>query len=76
MRDRVNVVVGRKSLKIILRGPMPATISRVQRFHRMQILVQAPDSGTMHTLFAALRGQPALKPAVKVAIDIDPVNLL
>lgn len=76
MRDRVNAIIGRDGLEIVVRGPMPATISRVQRFHRMQIIVQAPNSGTMHALFSQLRHQPALKPAVKVAIDIDPVNLL
>jgi len=76
MRDRVNGIIGRNSLNILVRGPMPATISRVQRFHRMQIIVQAPDSGTMHALFSRLRKQPPLRPAVKIAIDIDPVNLL
>ncbi len=76
MRDRVHAIIGRDNLEIVIRGPMPATISRVQRFHRMQIIVQAPNSGTMNALFSRLRRQPALKPAVKVAIDIDPVNLL
>jgi len=76
MRDRVNAIIGRNDLNIAVRGPMPATISRVQRFHRMQIIVQAPNAGTIHALFSRLRQQPALKPAVKVAIDIDPVHLL
>ncbi len=76
MRDRINGIIGRDSLNILVRGPMPATISRLQRFHRMQIIVQAPNAGTMQALFTRLRREPPIKPAVKVAIDIDPMNLL
>jgi hypothetical protein len=43
----------------------------------MQIIIQAPYAETIPRLFAALRADLwHLRPAVKVAIDIDPVNLL
>ena len=76
MRQRIDAIIGRDGLKVIVRGPMPAVISRIQRFHRMQIIVQAPEAAAIQRLFAGLRAQRPIRPAVKIAIDIDPVNLL
>lgn len=76
MRQRIDDIVARHSLQVKIRGPMPAVISRIQRFHRLQIVVQAPDAAIMGRLFGNLRAAPAIRPAVKIAIDIDPVNLL
>jgi len=76
MRWRLDAIIESESLDIKLRGPMPATISRIQRYHRMQIILQAPDPAPLQSLFTALRSAPPIRPAVKVAIDVDPVNLL
>ena len=76
MRQRIDRIIRRDGLEAIVRGPMPAVISRIQRFHRMQIIIQAPEAATIQRLFAELRGQGPIRPMVKVAIDIDPVNLL
>lgn len=76
MRERIDGIVDVDGLKVIVRGPVPAVISRIQRFHRMQIIVQAPDATTIGRLFSRLRAMGDIKPVVKVAIDIDPVNLL
>jgi len=76
MRGRIDGIVNGSGLNAVVRGPMPAVISRVQRFHRMQIIVQAPEAGTMQRLFAEVRAAGPIRPAVKIAIDIDPVNLL
>ena len=76
MRQRIDTIVGREGLGATVRGPMPAVISRVRRFHRMQLIVQAPQAATIQRLFAALRAERPVRPAVKIAIDIDPVNLL
>ncbi|MFH1716181.1 MAG: primosomal protein N' [Planctomycetota bacterium] len=76
MRQRIIAIIGREGLKATVRGPMPAVISRIQRFHRMQIIIQAPEAATIQRLFNCLRAQPPIRPAVKIAIDIDPVNLL
>ena len=76
MREKIDSIVTRDGLKIVVRGPMPAVISRVQRFHRMQIIVQAPQANTIQRLFTSLRAAGPVRPMVKVAIDIDPVNLL
>jgi len=76
MRKRLDRIIARQQLPARIRGPMPAVISRIQRFHRIQIIVQTPDAAAMRRLFAALRSERPIRPAVKIAIDIDPVNLL
>ena len=76
MRRKIDGIVERERLPVNIRGPMPAAINRIQRFHRMQIIVQAPEAAAIQRLFAALRAEPPVRPAVKIAIDIDPVNLL
>jgi primosomal protein N' (replication factor Y) len=76
MRQRIDMIIGREQLEANVRGPIPAVISRIQRFHRMQIIIQAPQATTIQKLFACLRAAGPIRPAVKVAIDIDPVNLL
>ena len=76
MRQVLDSIIETKRLKATVRGPMPAVISRIQRFHRMQIIVQAPQAAVLRDLFSALRAKQPIRPAVKVAIDVDPVNLL
>jgi primosomal protein N' (replication factor Y) len=76
MRERIDSVVARHGLKIVVRGPMPAVISRVQRFHRMQIIIQAPRAEMIQRLFTDLRAAGPVRPTVRIAIDVDPVNLL
>lgn len=76
MRQRIDDIVARRQLPAKVRGPMPAVITRIQRFHRIQIIIQTPDAGVMRRLFAGLRSERPIRPAVKIAIDIDPVNLL
>jgi len=76
MREKIDNIVERDNLEVIVRGPIPAVISRIQRFHRMQIIIQAPQAVTIHQLFTSLRAAGPIRPAVKVGIDVDPVNLL
>jgi primosomal protein N' (replication factor Y) len=76
MREKIDQIIKRDGLNVVVRGPMPAVISRIQRFHRMQIIIQAPKAETIQKLFTGLRAAGPVRPKVKVAIDIDPVNLL
>ncbi len=76
MRERIDLIIECNGLKVIVRGPVPAAISRIQRFHRMQIIVQAPEAETMRRLFGRLRAAGPVRPTVKVAVDMGPVNLL
>lgn len=76
MRKKIGQIIEQNDLKVVARGPVPAIISRIQRFHRMQILIQSADSRDITQLFAFLRQDKVFKSSVKVAIDMDPVNLL
>ena len=76
MSQRINQIVATNSLAIKVRGPMLAAIARIQRHHRMQIIVQSPSANEIQRLFSILRTLKPIKPAVTIAIDIDPVNLL
>jgi primosomal protein N' (replication factor Y) len=76
MRKNIDMLIGRDKVSVTVRGPMPAPISRIQRFHRMQIILQAADAGSIQQLLANLRALGPIRPAVKVAIDVDPVSLL
>ena len=76
LRQRLDAIVQQQRLHAKIRGPMPALISRIERFHRIQIIVQTPEAGGMRRLFSLLRADKPIRPAVKIAIDIDPVNLL
>jgi primosomal protein N' (replication factor Y) len=76
MRERIDVIVAQQQLNVKIRGPIPAVISRVQRFHRIQIIIQAPEVVTMQRLFSQLRPCQPIHSSAKVAIDIDPVNLM
>ena len=76
MREKIDMLVEQFGLEVVVRGPMAATISRIQKMHRMQILIQAPKAETVQALFAELRKGKAIRPSVQVAIDVDPINLL
>jgi len=76
MREKIDSLIEREGIDVTVRGPVPAVISRIERFHRIQIILQAPKPETIQRLFEALRRQPHVRPSVRIAIDIDPVNLL
>lgn len=76
MRLRIGDAVQRHRIEAKIRGPMPAVISRIERFHRIQIIVQVPDAAGMRKLFTSLRSDRPIRPSVKISVDIDPVNLL
>jgi len=76
MRNKIDSIIRRNNIKAVLRGPMPAVISRIQRFHRIQIIIQAPVAETIRAIFSALRQQAPIRAAVQTTVDIDPLNLL
>ncbi|MBN1506833.1 MAG: primosomal protein N' [Sedimentisphaerales bacterium] len=76
LRQRLDRIIQMEHLPARVRGPMPAVISRIERFHRIQIIVQTLNAGSMRRLFGILRTDRPIRPATKITIDIDPVNLL
>jgi primosomal protein N' (replication factor Y) len=76
LKDTIDAIIARDGLAVEVRGPMPCTISRIERFHRMQIILQAAAALPIQNLCGALRTSGALSQKVKTAVDIDPMNLL
>ncbi len=76
LRETIDNITARDCLKTIVRGPIAPVINRIQRLHRMQIIVQAPDAATINKLFTTLRHTKAINLSAKIVIDVDPVNLL
>jgi primosomal protein N' (replication factor Y) len=75
-RQAINKIIAQHKMPINVRGPMSATISRIQRFHRMQIILQAPDAACLSAFLGLLRKAESIRPAVITNVDIDPLNLL
>ena len=75
LRQRIDHLLASLGLQAQVRGPHPPLISRIQRFHRLQIVIQAERPSILQTLFQSLRAQPPLRPTVRTTIDVDPVNL-
>jgi primosomal protein N' (replication factor Y) len=60
-------------------GPAPAPIERIRQRYRWQIVVKSPALNEMRSALASARaaiGPYAERAEVRVAIDIDPVNML
>ncbi|MBN1786853.1 MAG: primosomal protein N' [Sedimentisphaerales bacterium] len=71
----INIISSHK-LDIKLTGPMPSTIARIQRFSRMQIILQTADISNFSILFGQFRRLKSVNSAVGLQVDVDPVNLL
>ena len=72
----VGEIICAYGLNVRTRGPMPATIARMHRNHRMQLILQSPRVEDLVKFFRILRSRTVLKPEVKMTYDVDPVNLL
>ena len=76
LKEYIDLALVSQKLKIKVRGPMPCVISRIERFHRVQIILEAQNASQLQTLLSTLRRSPAFKTATKITVDVDPVNLL
>jgi primosomal protein N' (replication factor Y) len=74
--EQLNGLISALGLDIKLTGPMPATIGRIQRFYRMQIILQTANPNNFTVLFSRFRRLKPPNSAVQIQPDIDPVNLL
>jgi primosomal protein N' (replication factor Y) len=74
--EQLNSLISALGLDVKLTGPMPATIGRIQRFYRMQIILQTANPNNFAVLFSRFRRLKPPNSAVHIQPDIDPVNLL
>lgn len=59
-----------------VRGPVPATISRIENYHRWQIILKSQTADSIQKLLFAIRTNLLSTLVVQVVVDVDPVNLL
>ena len=50
LKETIDIIIKRDGLAVEVRGPMPCTISRIERFHRMQIILQAATAAPIQNL--------------------------
>jgi primosomal protein N' (replication factor Y) len=75
-RRLLDSIASANGLAVRISGPVPAPITRIQRFHRLQIIVRADGAAPLQRLSREFSGAARLDRAVKISVDIDPVNLL
>lgn len=74
--EQISGIISACNFDIKMTGPMPSVISRIQRFHRMQIILQTVKPAQLSELLSRFRCLKPAVSAVQVQVDVDPVNLL
>ena len=79
--SRVAAILGRYAQPDTIRvlGPAPAPIERLRQRFRWQVVVKSPQLNPMRAALAAMKTQieaEADQAKVRVAIDIDPINMM
>ena len=64
------------TLPIRMRGPHPCAIARIAGYYRHEIQLTSPTSAPLQTVLAAVRAKGELRKTDRIAVDVDPLNLL
>ena len=59
-----------------VRGPVPAAIATIEKYHRQEILLSSAEVRRMQGLLARVRAECLGKLKVEVMVDVDPLSLL
>lgn len=62
--------------KLEIRGPMPAAIARLEKYHRAEIIIKAPNAGPIQQLLGTLRQGTIENAQCRVVIDVDPISMM
>jgi primosomal protein N' (replication factor Y) len=74
--EQIGAIIAQCRFDIKMNGPLPAAIARIQRFHRMQIILQTQKPSQLCELLTRFRNAKPVSSAVQVQVDVDPINLL
>lgn len=75
-KERIEAIIASEGLKITLKGPLEPAVSRIQRQHRLHLILQSSSPTQLQALFERLRAMSPLRPAVQTVVDIDPSGVL
>jgi len=76
LRERIDAVCEELEIALRVRGPLPASLARLEGYHRWQLLLQADGPGPIQRLLQRLRERHLGGTGVHTAVDVDPINLL
>jgi len=62
--------------RVEILGPAPAPLSKIRGRFRWQLLLKAPNRTDLHRLLGRFREEARLPAVVRLAIDVDPVDML
>lgn len=63
-------------IRVEILGPAPSPIYRLRNRFRRQILLKASNRGDLHRLLICWRQQASAVSAVRISVDIDPVDMM
>jgi primosomal protein N' (replication factor Y) len=63
-------------LRVEVLGPAPSPLAKIRNRHRWQVLLKAPDRRDLHRLLATYKREMKVSKMMRVAIDVDPVDML
>ena len=75
MADVIRKVVGKRELDILVLGPAPCPVARLQSSFRFHFLLSSSDQNALRALWRELRPQLPTDRSVDFVVDVDPLNL-
>ena len=76
LREQIDHICEELALVLRVRGPLPASLARLEGYHRWQLLIQADRAEPIQRLLQVLRQRYLPGTGVHSAVDVDPINLL
>lgn len=76
LKQGVDEIIAHYQLAVHVRGPMPASIARMENYHRQEIMFRAPTAGPIQKLLAELRQHHLPSMKVITVVDVDPLSLM
>jgi primosomal protein N' (replication factor Y) len=75
--QRLKEAIGRAGLNVSVVGPQIAPLERIKGRTRYQILLRSQDRAALHRAVSVIQyTDSALLGGARMAVDVDPVNLL
>ena len=74
LAGEISAAIG--DLPIHMRGPSPCAIGRIAGYFRQQIVLTSPKATALQSVLAVVRAKGDLRKTDRIAVDVDPLNLL
>ena len=76
IRQILDQINDKLQTKMEIRGPMPAAIARLEKYHRFELIIKAPTPAPIQQTLAMLRQGTIENTACRIVIDVDPINMM